>query len=116
MLRAYAVPFITNVRFILGSRADTQLNCPESVILVEFSRSSIGLMCVELQSCGRFFLREVQKDSTDAPSLLDRLDLELLDGIPVDRKKTHGSFARNSEPDLTFTQERVSEELEIVLG
>ena len=116
MLRARPVPFISNVGFVLGSWADSELNRVEFVLLVEPSRSSVGLVRVELQPRGRFFLREGQKDGPDPLSLFDRIDVELFDGISVDREQSHWLFARDSQPDGAFFQERVRKEMEIVLG
>jgi hypothetical protein len=84
------------------------------MLLVEVSCACVGLMRVELKSCGGLILRKIQKHGPDASSLLDWVDVDLLDGIFADGQKADWLFSRDRDPDETLLQERLREEFEIV--
>ena len=62
----------------------------------------------------RNLLRKVQQGGPDPSSLLDWIDVELLDGISADRQKSDWLFSRYRDPDEAILQERLREESEIV--
>jgi len=102
MLRVCAVPFVSNIGLVLRRRTHAEPYGTKPTFFIEGPRARIGLMRVKLKPRGRSVLREVQEQGPNPSLLLAGVDIELFDGISVDRKKAARTIPPNGNPHFAF--------------